>query len=257
MIRRGLACVVLAALAAGCGGGHSSPPAPTPTATVAKVALQQAAVKTVRPNSVAKLMVPAAALSSPGGAVVDQLGTSVRPGGGPTRLLVLGRRTQGGKTWLKVLLPVRPNGTSGWIPRTDTIVSTTPWAVVVSLADRRAYVIRAGKLQRSFAVVIGAPKTPTPTGRFAISEAIKLPDPTQFYGSWMLTLTAHSNVLDTFEGGDGQVALHGRGGNSLTVPVGTAGSNGCVRMRNGDIAWLAGRAGAGTPVVVMARSLRS
>ena len=91
--------------------------------------------------------------------------------------------------------------------------------------------------------------------RFAIAERIELPDPTQFYGSWMLTLTAHSNVLNTFAGGDGRVALHGRGGSSLDSPVGTASSHGCVRMRNADIDWLARHAEAGTPVVIVARPM--
>ena len=73
-----------------------------------------------------------------------------------------------------------------------------------------------------------------------------------FLGSWVLPITAHSDVLKTFDGGDGRVALHGRGGASLNDPVGSAASHGCVRLRNADITGLVRRVGAtqlpGTPV---------
>ncbi len=250
MIRGLLAAAMVAVVAVGCSGGSeahglSSAPSPlTPTQS------------SYTPARVAKLMLAAPALHAPGGAVLERMQTSIRPGGGPTQLLVLDSRQIQGQTWLRVLLPTRPNGASGWISGNQAVVLTTPWKVVVSLADRRLYALWRGRLVHSFPVVIGAPSTPTPTGRFAVAERIRLPDPTQFYGSWMLTLTAHSNVLDTFAGGDGRVALHGRGGSSLGVPVGTASSHGCVRMRNTDIDWLARHAGAGTPVVIVARSLQ-
>ena len=132
---------------------------------------------------------------------------------------------------------------------------TTPWRIVVSLADRRLYAQRAGVILRSFPVVVGARATPTPTGSFAVSERIALPDPDGFYGSWMLTLTAHSTVLDTFQGGDGRVALHGRGGASFADPLGSATSHGCIRLDNTAIGWLARIAEPGTPVDVTAASL--
>jgi lipoprotein-anchoring transpeptidase ErfK/SrfK len=248
MTGRLLVSAVVAVLATGCGGGSAASPS-----TAALPGTTTPGTPFV-PAHVAKLMLAAPALSTPGGAVKTQLPTSIRPDGGPTQLLVLGRRRADGKSWLRVLLPTRPNGASGWIPRDDARLSQTPWKVVVSLADRRVYVTRRGRLVRSFPVVVGAQATPTPTGRFAVAERIPLPNPNQFYGSWMLTLTAHSTVLNTFAGGDGQVALHGRGGGSLRVPVGTAASHGCIRMRNADIAWLARHAEAGTPVIVVAHS---
>lgn len=250
MIRGLLAAAMAAVVAAGCSGGSGSQAAP------GEVSPLTTAQSSFTPARVAKLMLAAPALHAPGGAVMEQMQTSIRPGGGPTQLLVLDSRQMEGQTWLRVLLPTRPNGASGWIAGNQAVVLTTPWRVVVSLADRRLYALRRGRLVHSFPIVIGAPSTPTPTGRFAVAERIRLPDPSQFYGSWMLTLTAHSNVLDTFAGGDGRVALHGRGGSSLDVPVGTASSHGCVRMRNADIDWLARHAEAGTPVVIVARSLR-
>ena len=67
-------------------------------------------------------------------------------------------------------------------------------------------------------------------------------------GSWVLHLTAFSNVLENYGGGPGRVAIHGRGGASLADPLGTARSHGCVRIANADVAWLARTVAPGTPV---------
>jgi lipoprotein-anchoring transpeptidase ErfK/SrfK len=73
-------------------------------------------------------------------------------------------------------------------------------------------------------------------------------------GSYVLPLTAHSNVLQEFGGGDGRVGIHGRGGASLLDPLGSARSHGCIRMSNRPIKWLVRRVGAhrvpGIPVRV-------
>ena len=242
MRTRGVAVAAVLLLAAGaCGGGSHDAVSVTPH---------------VAPVQIARLMIATPALTSPTGTAASRLATTVRPGGGPTRLLVVGHRTVAGHDWLRVLLANRPNGSTGWIPRDRARITTTAWAVVVPLAERRLYAVRRGRVVRRFSVVVGRQQTPTPTGRFAISERIALGSSGGFYGTWMLTLTAHSEVLDTFEGGDGQVAIHGRGGASLEVPVGTAGSNGCVRMRNRDIDWLAKHVSAGTPVIVVSSALK-
>ncbi len=71
---------------------------------------------------------------------------------------------------------------------------------------------------------------------------------------WVLTLTAHSDVLRTFDGGDGLTAIHGRGGASLQDPLGSARSHGCIRLGNRAIDWLVhtiGRAQLpGTPIQI-------
>jgi lipoprotein-anchoring transpeptidase ErfK/SrfK len=200
---------------------------------------------------VAKLMVATVARSAPGGSgVVARLDTSVRAGGGPTDLLVLGSRRVAGQKWLRVLLPIRPNGSTGWIGASTAVTHATPWRIVVSTESRTVQVLRAGRAVRTFSAVVGAPATPTPHGLFAVLERIPLADPDGFYGSWILTITGHSNVYRTFQGGDGRVAIHGRGGASLASPLGSAASNGCVRMDNAGVDWLAGVAAPGTPVVI-------
>ncbi len=171
--------------------------------------------------------------------------------GTPTELLVLGAHLDArGMSWLRVLVDDRPNGTAVWLNANDVVVHADTWRVVVSRAQREVWVFRDGRIVRSFLAVVGKPSTPTPAGRFAVAAVLRQPDPSEFEGAWVLPLTAHSNVLKRFAGGDGQVALHGRGGASLLDPLGSARSHGCVRLANPAIAWIATHVPAGTEVLV-------
>jgi lipoprotein-anchoring transpeptidase ErfK/SrfK len=202
---------------------------------------------------IARLTVPTRPRTTPAGTTfLRQLPTQAPWNGGPMALLVLGvRQVPGRGTWLKVRLPDRPNGSTGWLPQERTDVRATPWRVEVDLSERRVRLLRAGKIVRSSAAVIGAPGTPTPRGLFAVMERVRQPDPKAFLGSWALHLTAFSDVLDDYGGGPGRVALHGRGAESFLDPLGSARSHGCVRLPNAIIASLARHAAAGTPVRIM------
>jgi L,D-transpeptidase-like protein len=173
-------------------------------------------------------------------------------GAGAPWLLVLGSaRDRRGGCWIRVRLPGRPNDADGWLPRAAVTLQPTPWRIAVSRAARTLSLYRAGRLVSIAQVVIGKSSTRTPGGLFAVAGAWRNP-PTQFSGSWILTLTAHSRVLRRFDGGEGRVAIHGRGGASLVDPLGSARSHGCVRLANRDIAGLVRTVGserlAGTPV---------
>lgn len=146
-------------------------------------------------------------------------------------------------------LPGRPNGSTGWVNRDTVIVRHVDWWVDVDLSQRLVRVFRDGVLARSIPAVVGAPATPTPKGLFAVYEAVGQPGGgDRFVGSWALHLTAFSNVLESYGGGPGRVAIHGRGGASLFDPLGTARSHGCIRIENPDVAWLARTLVPGTPV---------
>jgi lipoprotein-anchoring transpeptidase ErfK/SrfK len=179
---------------------------------------------------------------------VTRAGTRTRIFVGPQQaswLLVLdAARTRTGRCWLEVRLPWRPNDASGWIQASQVIARPTPWRIVVSTPDRTLSVYRRGSLVRRLQVVVGKPGTPTPEGLFSIVGAWADP-PNAFLGSWILGLTAHSDVLQQFDGGDGTVGIHGRGGASLLDPLGSASSHGCVRVDNSSIDWLVGSIGAG------------
>ena len=86
-------------------------------------------------------------------------------------------------------------------------------------------------------MVVGKPSTPTPQGLFSIIGAWPS-SPNAFLGTWILPLTAHSDALQQFDGGDGTVGIHGRGGASLLDPLGSAASHGCIRVANASIDWL-------------------
>ena len=63
-----------------------------------------------------------------------------------------------------------------------------------------------------------------------------------------LALSARSNALQVFEGGPGQIAIHGVA--NLGGMLGTAISHGCVRLANRSVRWLAARIGPGVPVTI-------
>jgi lipoprotein-anchoring transpeptidase ErfK/SrfK len=103
---------------------------------------------------------------------------------------------------------------------------------------------------RRFRAVVGAPATPTPHGLAAIYERNRQPNPRAFIGPWSLSLSVHSNVLESYGGGPGRVAIHGRAGASLRDPLGTARSHGCIRILNRHVSWMARKLPAGTPVQI-------
>jgi lipoprotein-anchoring transpeptidase ErfK/SrfK len=167
-----------------------------------------------------------------------------------TTLPVIGRaRGSDGIGWLKVMLPGRPNGSSGWIAQQGTRTLVTGWRLVVSLAARRVTVYRHGRVLRRFRAVVGKPSTPTPTGSFFVEETLQMPtgDPG---GPFALALSARSDALQEFDGGPGQIALHGR--DELGGTLGAAESHGCVRLATQSIDWLAQRIGPGVPVTIYA-----
>jgi lipoprotein-anchoring transpeptidase ErfK/SrfK len=110
--------------------------------------------------------------------------------------------------------------------------------------------LRNGGVVDRWRAVVGKPSTPTPRGLFAVYERVRQPSPNDFDGTWALPLTAFSDVLRSFEGGPGQVAIHGRGGTSLLDPLGSARSHGCIRIDNSAIDVLARDVGEGTPVQI-------
>ena len=168
--------------------------------------------------------------------------------GEQTTLPVIARSIDpGGLRWLEVMLPGRPNGSTGWIAQQDTRPLVTPWRIVVDLAARRVSVYGNGRMARSFQAVVGKPSTPTPTGRFFVEETLQMPAG-EAGGPYALALSARSNVLQEFEGGPGQIGIHGR--DNLGGTLGTAASHGCVRVATASIDWLAARVGPGTPVTI-------
>ena len=165
--------------------------------------------------------------------------------------LLADRVDASGGHWLKVALPGRPNGHSGWIGAHATRPARRPWRIVVELRRRRVSVLRGDRLARAFSAVVGAPSTPTPRGRFFVEESVALA-PGRSGAPFALALSARSDVLHQFAGGPGQIAIHGRGGVGGTL--GTAVSHGCIRLGRPAVSWMAAHIGAGTVVTVVGRA---
>ncbi len=199
----------------------------------------------------ARIVAPVRAMTEPGGGrVVTRLRTATSWSSHPQSLLILKSRYVEGKEWLKVVLPIRPSGSRGWIPRNKVNIRFNPLWIEIRKKNRRLIAYEHGKRLRRYKIVIGARGTPTPAGLAAVYERNRQPDPDEFLGPWSLPLTSLSPTLMNYGGGPGRIAMHGRGGESLSDPLGSAASHGCIRVPNRGIRWLARHARPGTPVLV-------
>lgn len=181
--------------------------------------------------------------SSPGGRQVVVLGDP-QPSGAPLVFGVVAR--QGG--WVHVLLPLRPNGSTGWVRAADVTVAGVAYRLDVHRGAHRLDVYRFGALLRSYPVGIGTRETPTPGGVFYLKELLRPPAAGGPYGPFAYGLSGYSNALTSFAGGDGVIGIHGTDHPEL---VGTDVSHGCIRMRNADITALARELPLGTPVRIL------
>jgi lipoprotein-anchoring transpeptidase ErfK/SrfK len=207
-------------------------------------------MRTVLPRQeLAMLLTPHRAVSSPNRR--EKVGAihALRPITGiRTVVPVLGHATSAdGVNWLRVLVPGRPNGRTAWIAKRGTVPRETGWHLVVRTSARRVLAYFHGGLVRSFAAIVGKPSTPTPHGHFFIEEMMRV-NAGMPGGPFALALSARSDVLKRFEGGPGQIALHGIA--NLGGTLGTAVSHGCVRLGNRSIRWLTKRVAPGVPVTI-------
>lgn len=233
-----VALVVLDATAAGAKAGADQDPgrdghrAPAGRQDVAPVAPPSKAEGTW----VAKVLVRTRAYRRPGGGRVAATVSTATPWSGSAQyLMVLKSAMHQGRQWLLLRLPGRPNNSRGWVLRDRVALSHSPYYLEISLSRRRLSVYKRGRRVTAIRSVIGHPRTPTPLGLFAILEHVRQPDPKAFLGPWAIHLTAHSEVLRRFDGGPGRIAIHGRGGESYRDPLGSARSNGCIRINNGPV----------------------
>jgi lipoprotein-anchoring transpeptidase ErfK/SrfK len=163
----------------------------------------------------------------------------------PQKLLVSERQGP----WLRVVLPVRPNGTTGWVKASDVLLQQDPYRILVQLGAHHLIVYSGSSIVTQDTIAIGTPLTPTPTGTYYLRVLLKAPDPTTVYGPYAYGLSGHSNALTTYLGGDAELGIHGN--NDASV-LGQSISHGCIRMSNDKITALAGLLPLGTPVQILA-----
>jgi lipoprotein-anchoring transpeptidase ErfK/SrfK len=181
--------------------------------------------------------------STPGQAAADDAFNNPTWEGLPLVFLVQQRQGD----WLEVQLNTRPNQTTAWVRAADVNLRQVTHRIVVSLASRSMTVYDGQTPVMEAPVAIGDPTTPTPRGNYYIDGAVRTPDPSGVYGPYQLSVAAFSEVLMSFGSGVGQIAMHGTNAPSL---IGSAVSNGCLRMKNADITRLANTVEIGTPVQI-------
>jgi lipoprotein-anchoring transpeptidase ErfK/SrfK len=164
--------------------------------------------------------------------------------GGPLVFLV--DETQG--EWLKVLLPVRPNGSTGWIRANDVTQSSHTFHIDVSLSALSITVFEGDQVILQEPVGIGTEDTPTPGGRYYLKELLQPSNPNGDYGPFAYGLSGFSDQLTSFAGGDGVIGLHGTNDPSS---IGQRVSHGCIRMSNEGITSLAGILPLGVPIEIL------
>lgn len=169
-------------------------------------------------------------------------GTSVS---GSLGLLVVGEADG----WWKVLLPVRPNGTVGWVQSSTANARLVRERIVVDLATNTLQLMVDGKVTQTEVVATGTSGTPTPDGLFFVKSIVPQANPAGGRGPFVLVLSAFSNVLNSFDGGQGAVGIHGT---SAPGKLGQDVSHGCIRTRNDTIIYFAKNLRPGTPVEIRA-----
>jgi hypothetical protein len=161
-------------------------------------------------------------------------------------LLVAQWTSADGDEWVKVRVPKRPNGKTGWVPR-DALgpFNVVRTQLVVNRRTLRATLFKRGRKIWSAPVGIGAPSTPTPAGRFWIREKFRFKN-TPVYGTHALGTAAYAPNLSDWPNG-GVVGLHGTNAPGL-IPGRP--SHGCVRIKNPAIAKLFRLTPVGTPLLI-------
>ena len=221
------------------------------TVSLATAARSGAAAVRIKPTQeLVRVLNPHLARSAPNEhAAAIEVVRAQRPlTGERTTLPVLGRATGPQRAiWLHVALPGRPNGHTGWIKKQATRSVITRWHLVVDRSARRVTVYRSGHAVRVYSAVVGKPSTPTPSGEFFVEEDVALRSG-DVGAPYAIALSARSDVFQEFEGGPGQIALHGLA--NVGGVLGTAASHGCIRLDAAAMTWLVARIGPGVPVTI-------
>ena len=240
----GLLAVVLAAVLVSSCGGSGSPT--TKLARATSSAPQPTTAPHYTASVVAQAKVPSVAVyDGPKDAAVSRTLPSPQPSGAPLVFLVEG----GEGSRLHVQLPLRPNGTTGWIERADVTLSQHDYRIIIGLGAHKLTVFKGDSVFDEEAIGVGTRDTPTPGGTYYTKELYKLPNAAGPYGPFAYALSGYSDVLTDFAGGDGVLGIHGTNDPSA---IGHDVSHGCIRMSNAGITKLAQTLPLGVPVEIQA-----
>lgn len=243
---RALALIASVLVLAGCSG---LPAALQPTSGPACDAGAVMRLGNVRVAYAAAAPKGTVAYRTPGGAELGRFGPR-NVNDYPTVFEALAKRVDAdcAATWYRVQLPVKPNGSTGWIPARGITLSPVRTRIVVSVSKRTLTLYRAGKVVLHATVAVGAAATPTPTGRYYVNQRLVPEDASGPYGPAAIGVSAYSDVLTGWAQG-GPIAIHGT---NEPWSIGRAVSNGCIRLPNATLTRVFRLADAGTPVIIKA-----
>lgn len=179
--------------------------------------------------------------ATPGGPAIAALPSSQL--GGDTWLPVIQQRPG----WLRVLLPTRPNGATGWLHHTvrHVRIAHSPYRIRVDRDRFRLALYRHNHAIGRWRVGVGKPGAPTPAGRTFLLAALR--DRQSSFSPIVLPLGAHSDTHLTYGGGPGTVGIH-------TWPTsdvyGRASSDGCIRVPRDALTVISTTVPIGTPVLI-------
>lgn len=149
--------------------------------------------------------------------------------------------------WIEVRVAVPPNESTAWVRSEQFTFSSHEYHAEIDLSAHQVTVWDGDTVVVQTAAVVGAAGSRTPLGTYFVND--KVAGGGGAYGPWILSLSAFSEDLDTFNGGEPVIAIHGTNRPEL---VGQSLSNGCVRVPNDIIEVLAENVPLGTPVTIIA-----
>lgn len=164
--------------------------------------------------------------------------------GSPQTLAVAFRKGD----WVAVRSPLLGNRRLGWVRAQPLRLLRRPVRLEVDLSRRELVVRDAHGIRRRMSVAIGAPATPTPTGRFYVTDKLRGADFGSYYGCCILALSGRQPRLPQGWSGGDRLAIHG----SPTPTWGHAVSNGCLHADEADLRYLMRNVGLGTTVSIHA-----
>jgi lipoprotein-anchoring transpeptidase ErfK/SrfK len=180
--------------------------------------------------------------ATPGGRVVARLRTRTEFGSAK----VLGVRARRG-SWLRVIAPERPNGSDGWIPASAARLGYTDISIRIDRSARRLTLLDGRRVLHRFPVAVGRPGTPTPLGRFAITDRLRTDRADSPYGCCALALSGHqTHLLPGWPGGD-RLAIHAT---PAVDSIGKQASLGCLRAATATLHALLRVVPLGAPVFI-------
>ena len=185
---------------------------------------------------------PTTLYSRPGGR--RELRIPARTEWGSPRVLGVVRQSGG---WLGVQAPELPNGEIAWVPQRATQLAPVEWSLRADLSRRSLWVRRNGHTVRRYKIAVGAANHTTPTGRFSVTDRLRVTDTGSAYGCCVLALTGHQvHLPPDWPGGD-RLAIHAT---RDTGSIGKAVSLGCMRVDAAHARWLIDNVPLGTPVFI-------